>query len=224
MNQYTWRLSTDLLPHMFRPNTYSGNYDPRGNDYLSCDLGNLTVKQQEKYRNDFNYELFFEHCANHQREVLLTLSSYIKNVLPTFSIEKPEWYKINRPISYNYCGDRVNFNFSIELDEVFNYINSLDDEVLNHYLYTTFKSYDWFHSFMPQSKTDLVSFLTEWHDLKDIDRWIAAVINYMISVEFDEIENACWEIYLSGYLWDLLTYNDTKAFRKIYNKHCIDGL
>jgi hypothetical protein len=75
---------------MFRPNTYGGNYDPRENDYLSSELGNLTIKQQEKYRNDFNYELFFDDCAEHQRDTLLILSSYIKNVLPTFSIEKPE--------------------------------------------------------------------------------------------------------------------------------------
>lgn len=220
MNQYTWRLSTDLLPHMFRPNTYSGNYDPRENDYLSCDLDNLTVKQQENYRDDFNYGLFFEHCAEHQREVLLILSKYVQDVLPSFSISKRDWYKINRPTNYNYWWDRVNFDFTLDLPELFKYIESLDKDILDTYLYDNFYSYDWFSSFMPQSKADLISFLTEWDNSEDIDRWVAAIVNYIISLEADNIEHDIRDLNLWEHLWDVLTYNDTKKFRKIYDKHC----
>lgn len=227
---YSSRASSDLLPKRLRPNTYSWDYDPRENHVIDNDLYqikcNVTEKRyqqvEENFRDHFDYEKFYEDCAEHRWSNLLMYVAVVKQVIPSLNVDKHlDWSLIHRPASYNYGWDWINFTYSIDVQELISYMQNVDKDFFDNYAEENYASYDGFISYTPSSYWTILAAL-EWdQEEREFEYSIRAVLNYVATQHWDnrdDINLLIDEDYLSQYLWDSLTYCKDRKYVRMARK------
>ena len=224
------RVSSDLLPRLLRPNTYSWEYDPYENDVIENDLYqikcNVTQKRyeqvEENFRHHFEYEKFYQDCTEHRWSNLLMYLAVVKEVIPSLTIQKHlDWSVMHRPTSYNYWWDWINFCYTIDPQELISYLQTVDKDVFDKYAEENYASHSWFISYTPSSYWWILAALQWDEEEREFEYSIRAVLNYVATKHWDNREDITLligEDYLSQYLWDSLTYCKDRKYVRMARK------
>ncbi len=196
-NKTEIKLSTGLLP-IIDVGMYGGFLE---SDYmLESSLSELSPQANEQYWDLYDHKLYVN-------EIFKLAGDFIQSDIKDYLIELGAIdiipVKINSPRFYNFENDELYYDLIVSdnfIDNIVNKINSLDTsegDKLNKFLFDSYKSYDGFHSFMPQCIDDLIEALNN-----DTVRGVTAYLAYTIGN--DQLKE--WQEQFNYYAMEHISY------------------
>lgn len=197
MNEYSYKLTSELLDSMIEFSTYNTVLDL---DYL---IDSDTFDADEDTL--FTYDTYISHMYNNNLFVSF-LEKKIKELFPTqlsmYGVEVCfEVGKIVQPQYYNFKNDYIDIDVKVSLNHLTSVIDMFSNE-FDDFL-KKYESFPGFISFMPTSVSD-------WIDADD-DYKVATAINFLAErIDFPTIDN--FTIYESIEVVDAHDFIDTNTF------------
>lgn len=167
--QKTIDMGTDLLPWFLRPNTYGNDddFDYQIKEELNEDdkkfTGEEVMNALEEYYDTIKREEYFDFVFQQFKEILeWWFIDWLREKSNGAFVDLKCKGTLKRPQYYNYGGDWINFDLTVDDEKLQSLLDTLDKWELKIFLAEEYSSRDWFMSQTADNVEEFYLWLKDW--------------------------------------------------------------